>query len=98
MTREEFNTRVAAHTGTTPFLMMAATCPVCRMMRPALYELIARMRASVRSIETSQAASVELSRYLGVCQLPLILIWKDGKQIHASEGAIDVGILERKLK
>lgn len=83
--------------GTTFFALMSARCPVCRMMRPDISKLLAKF-PGVIYYEADAMADAGLMLRLNVSVLPLLLIHRDGKKIHASEGAIDVGNLETKLR
>lgn len=97
MTLDTFNKDIVGWSGTVLFWMVREHCPVCWMMRPGVGDLARRWRRTVKFVEVVSTESIELVKQFDVHTLPLILIFKKGQQVHASEGAVDVRLLEQKL-
>lgn len=93
----EYRTEVAMYRGTVLFWMPAAWCPVCRALRPGL-EALMKDHPTARFVEADWDNSPELKTQLDSEQPPVILIYKNGKQIHASEGMVGTSVLDAKLK
>lgn len=95
--QEQFRVEVTLHPNKVLFTFLAAWCPACRQMRPEL-EALERRFPWVKFVEANPDESPVLKGRLDVKLLPLILIYENGQQVHASEGLIATKLLEEKLR
>ena len=96
ITKDNFETEVLKSEKTVLVDFWAVWCGPCRMVAPALEE-ISEERADVVVGKVNVDEELELAQRFGVMSIPTMLVFKGGKLVNQSIGAIPKAQIEALL-
>jgi thioredoxin 2 len=89
--------RFACHTGRSDLPIVvdfwAPWCGPCRMMAPAFEEAARRLEPRARLVKVNTEEAQGLAAQLGIRSIPTLGIFRDGREVARTAGAMDVGRL-----
>lgn len=81
---ETFKTKIASGTVLVDF--GAAWCPPCRAMEPVIASVKKAKGSSMQFVEVDGGNDIDIMKVYEVTQLPVFIIFKDGKQVWRKDG------------
>jgi len=69
----------------------ASWCGPCRMMAPAFEEAARRLEPGVRLVKVNTEEAQSLSMQYGIRSIPSLLLFKGGREVARTAGAMDAG-------
>lgn len=91
LTKDNFEKEVA--TGLTLVDMWAEWCGPCKMIGPIVEELAEEMSGKLKVGKLDVDSEPELAGLYGVQSIPTLLLFKDGKLIDRTVGAVPKAVL-----
>jgi len=73
----------------------APWCGPCRMMAPAFEQAAAQLEPEIRLAKLDTEAEPALAARFGIRSIPMLALFKNGKEIARQSGAMDLGGLLR---
>ena len=73
----------------------APWCGPCRMMAPAFEQAAAQLEPEIRLAKLDTEAEPALAARFGIRSIPMLALFKNGKEIARQAGAMDLGGLLR---
>jgi thioredoxin 2 len=67
----------------------APWCAPCRMMAPAFVEAAASLEPQVRLVKVDTEQAQDLGMQYGIRSIPSLLLFRDGKEVARTAGAMD---------
>ncbi len=75
----------------------AKWCAPCRMIAPVLQDLAARGAGRVKVVKLDVDANPEVAARFGAASIPLLVIFRDGREVDRVVGALPREALEQRL-
>lgn len=91
LTKDNFEKEIS--TGLTMVDMWAEWCGPCKMLSPIIEELADEMKDKLKVAKLDVDAEPELAGLYGVQSIPTLLLFKDGKLVDRSVGAVPKALL-----
>ncbi len=76
----------------------APWCGPCRAMAPAFEAVARRIEPRARLIKLNTEENQGLAQRYGIRSIPTLVVFKDGKEVARTSGAMDAGSLESWLR
>lgn len=76
----------------------ATWCGPCRMLSPIVDEIAEEMKDSIDVYKCNVDDNQDLAVKFQVMSIPTLILFKDGKAVHTSVGAVPKSKLEQDLK
>ena len=75
----------------------AAWCGPCRMISPVLEDLAQRHAGHLKVVKVDVDANPALATQFGAQSIPLLVVIRDGREVHRVVGALSRAALEQRL-
>ncbi|WP_342272286.1 thioredoxin [Candidatus Tisiphia endosymbiont of Parasteatoda lunata] len=94
ITDDSFNKEVLE--STTPVLVdfWAEWCGPCKMLTPIIEELSKELVGKIKIVKMDIDQNPNIPSSLGICSIPTMILFKDGKQLATKTGVFPKNIIE----